>query len=649
MRVSRGVFNTDQVNRSKMRFPASELMRAHQNHRRECQARGVRCGTPCNLQHDMHRLIGWSCELGLYLDSEMVRVLGQIEEPENETERAQLRSIAESYWTAFHHGAVPLQAEILKRAEIAESLGARSLQLEAAVVEKQGIAATLYPELFIPGVGKVDKDGLADYRDVIDRMTEIQPGIFHDTDRDLLLFAHRFFRRSLSHRNKLNVDFLQKFATIAATQPGLRVRLRLDPDIIGHPDSVRNIVELEYWRGPLYDDDIANIKNGVAEHKADERTRKFEGIDRTHVWWKSPETRDGDEERRSEFRTFEIEELIENPSAGLGDDQFGCRYAHAEFSAEEDAITHFDGAIRAYPADDYLKRIDASIDRAGKRSEYTKLFRLDNALPIKDWKEILTAYFRGNNLIPEYFRGSTDTDIATEQGSDQNIIKDIKSDSPDIAALVTLAEGTLSGPPIQFFLDQFFEMGGHEIYYLEVGVGQVAQRLRAMFDLSTVPTTGFRDGILNLPRIAFVPDGDLKTTFDGFVTVLADALSADVETGITQRAAVPVTWEDDGMLVTLAVAGKADKVAAVLERLPNLIDPRQPPSEWIEALSGTIKAIAPKQPSEVMWDGVSRGILEIKRFGEVEQQMQLPDDLIRKLRETGIISDDVSIGADGPA
>ncbi|PTM42696.1 hypothetical protein [Bosea sp. 124] len=193
MRVSRGVFNTDQVNRSKMRFPASELMRAHQNHWRECQARGVRSGTPCHLQHDMHRLIGWSCELGLYLDSEMVRVLGQIEEPENETEKAQLRTIAESYWTAFHHGSVPLQAEILKRAEIAESSGARSLQLEAAVVEKQGIAAVLYPDLFIPGVDKVDKDGLADYRDLIDRLIEIQPGIFHDRDRDLLLFAHRFF------------------------------------------------------------------------------------------------------------------------------------------------------------------------------------------------------------------------------------------------------------------------------------------------------------------------------------------------------------------------------------------------------------------------------------------------------------------------
>ncbi|PTM42695.1 hypothetical protein [Bosea sp. 124] len=270
-------------------------------------------------------------------------------------------------------------------------------------------------------------------------------------------------------------------------------------------------------------------------------------------------------------------------------------------------------------------------------------------MPIKDWKEILTAYFRGNNLIPEYFGDSPEIDSYRKQESDQNDIEEIKSDSPDIAALVTLSEGELSGPPIQFFLGPFFEMGGYQVYYLEVGVGQVAQRLREMFDLSTVPTTGFQDGVLNLPRIAFVPDGDLKTTFDGFVTALADALSADIETGITQRAAVPVTWEDDGMLVTLAVAGKADKVAAVLKRLLTVIDPRRPPSEWIEALSDMIKAIAPKQPSEIMWDGVSRGILEIKRFGEVEQQMQLPNDLIRKLREAGVISDDVSIGADGPA
>lgn len=63
-------------------------------------------------------------------------------------------------------------------------------------------------------------------------MKQIQPGVFYDPQRDLVLFAHRFFRRSLSHRNKLNDYFLLSFHS-TATELGATVtsRLRLDPDV----------------------------------------------------------------------------------------------------------------------------------------------------------------------------------------------------------------------------------------------------------------------------------------------------------------------------------------------------------------------------------------------------------------------------------
>lgn len=236
--------------------------------------------------------------------------------------------------------------------------------MEGAVVHRAGIASELYPHLFVPGVGLVDKDGLTDYRDLVAHMKQIQPGVFHDGDRDVLLFAHRFFRRSLSHRNKLNTYFLQSFGAAARSNNELRVRIRLDPDVLGHPGSAQEMIEMEYWHDPKFRDDISSIPSAVAEYKADERTREYQGVDRTHIWWKMPETRDVDGESVG-YRTFEIEELIENESWGLGSDIYGCRYAHAEFSADEAAITHFDGAIRAYEGDAYLERIDTSIDKAG--------------------------------------------------------------------------------------------------------------------------------------------------------------------------------------------------------------------------------------------------------------------------------------------
>ena len=137
MRRSPGVFNTDQVNRDRIRFPASELMRAEQNYHRECLRRGVGLGMPVHMQHDMHRLIGWSRTLGLYADSEMVRALGLIEEPETEQEKAELQARAKAYWEQHHReGAEPYRDELITRVAPADLGNACFLRMEAAVVNR---------------------------------------------------------------------------------------------------------------------------------------------------------------------------------------------------------------------------------------------------------------------------------------------------------------------------------------------------------------------------------------------------------------------------------------------------------------------------------------------------------------------------------
>jgi hypothetical protein len=633
MRHSPGVFITDQVI-DQMRIPASELMRSDHNHHRERLRRGVGLGMPAQMQHDMHRLIGWSRPLGLYVDSEMVRALGLIEEPETGQEKAELQARAAAYWEQYHcERAEPYREELIARVAPADLGNARFLQIEAVVVERLGIAAELYPELFKPGLGSVDKDGLADYRDLLRRMKQVQPGVFHDCDCDLLLFAHRFFRRSLSHRNKLNAYFLQSFDATARENGDLRVRLKLDPDLVGHPASARNLIELERWRGPLYSDDIAMIPNGVAEHKADEQTKLYEGVDRTQVWWKPPKSRyfDG---QAVDYRTLEIEELIENPSGGLGENQFGCRYAHAEFSADEAAITHFDGAVRAYAWEPYLERIETSIDRAGKHADYTKVFRFDGTLAIPHWKRLLSDFFRGNNLIPEYLGAPVEVDEKPEAESSADILA--PAEEAALAALISLQPGSVEGQML-LGAELYQELAGQKIPFVEVGVGEVEKHIRTHnhIDLSDTTTVGFRDGILNLSRLVFGTLDDLKASFDTEVSALAVALRHDAEGSLIRRAAIPLTWEDGGLLVTLTIAGDANKVAAVLQQLPVVIDPTQPPSEWIEPLGDLIKATTPRQRSPVMWDGVYRGVLAIGRTGVVEQQMLMPNALMQRLLSSG--------------
>lgn len=632
MQRSTGVFNTDQVNKTKMYFPASVLMKAEESHYKERSRKGIRLGIPVNIGHDKHRLIGWTHPQGLYIDSSMVRVLGCIEVPESENEKRDLLASAKILSDDYHNeGAEAFRDELLSRIRPTNIENVRFLNLESFAASRPGIAAELYPDIFTPGKGPVDKDGLVDYHYLLKNMEQIQPGVFHDKCRDLLLFAHRYFRRSLSHQNSLNTYFLQSYDSTVTENKSLIARLKLDPDILGHPNSAHSLVELEYWRGPLYDDDISSIPNGVAEYKADESVRFYEGVDRTQIWWKAPESRQL-EGKPSEYRTFEIEELIEEPSGGLNESQYGCRYAHAEFSADEAAITHFDGAIRAYSAESYFKRIDASIDRAGKHSDYTKVFRLDGNLPIPHWKRLLSDYYRGNKLIPEYFNSPPEVDeiIESEEPTKGTF-------TPSLVALISLNLGSIE-EPFNIIPEHTIEFAGKFLPYLEIGiaVGAVAKYLLNQFNLENVTTVGYMDKVLNMSRLIFGSSSNTKNIFSNEITALSNALCQDVKGGLVRQAAIPLTWEIDGLLITLTIAGEGNHVAELLKQLPTIVDPTQLPSVWIESLSNSIKTAVNKENLPVMWHDMDRDVLRVNRHDEVEIEFKVPEALMGHIQNVSI-------------
>ena len=640
MDISQGVFWTDQVSRDKVWIPASELMRAYHRDVRESLQAGIEVGVPLQMQHDMHRLVGWSRPLGLYIDSTMVQSLGQTETPTDKDEKARLEAFVGRYWShRFREEARPFQDELEARLAPSNLADIQFLTMESVVAFRPGLAAELYPDLFRPESGLVDKDGLADYRDLLRRMRQVQPGVFHDPERDVLLFAHRFFRRSLSHRNKLNAYFLECFGAVAKEHGGLRARLKLDPDIVGHPSSARMMVEREYWHGPKYSDDISAIPPGVSEHKASDRDRHFHGIDRTQFWWKFPETRGLGGEGVG-FRTFEMEELVENESWGLGSNKFGCRYAHAEFSADQAAITHFDGAIRAYPADSYFARIDTSIDKAGKHSEYSKLFRFDGELPISDWKSLLTHYFQGNLLIPEYLGAPSDEDESFDSESDREERAPLPDDAV-LAALISLRPGSIRS--VMALIPELRQQWGEEfVPYVEVGVGAVEDFLRARLNLEMITTIGIEDGILNLSRVCFGDSSEGDALFELVIKGIALALRKDFEAGLVRRAAIPLAWNIGDLIITLTFAGEAGRVADMLFALPSLVDRSREPAEWIEALSEMVKNAGPRGSTSIIWNGVTRGVLEIARAGVVEQRIRMPNSVQQRLIASGNLMIDVT-------
>ncbi len=59
-KCSVGVFSSDQVNLARIRIPASVLLSAEEGQLKSVMESGLPLGLPTNIQHDMHRLVGWT-------------------------------------------------------------------------------------------------------------------------------------------------------------------------------------------------------------------------------------------------------------------------------------------------------------------------------------------------------------------------------------------------------------------------------------------------------------------------------------------------------------------------------------------------------------------------------------------------------------
>jgi hypothetical protein len=255
-----------------------------------------------------------------------------------------------------------------------------AFRAECVAFVEPGLTSRVFSDVLVVQ----DKDGLIP----LNHLTPIGPGVFQVDS--LVLFAHLFFRRSLSRLNSLNAPFLERIQSFAGDQ--VDIRIAVDPDMVGLASTYRERGELEYWWGPKFDDNLASIPTGVTHHEAREYERLFHGISGTQFWWQS---------RRGEH-ILEVEELRDIPSVSANSAQYGCRYAHSIVQETTGQIVHFDGAVRMYSEGQMIERLMVDIAHSGRHTQYTKLWRVDGVIAIPVWKRLLSDYFRDNHLIGEY-------------------------------------------------------------------------------------------------------------------------------------------------------------------------------------------------------------------------------------------------------
>lgn len=346
-------------------------------------------GIPGHLGHDLTRPVCWSRGLAVYIEPAKASLAGLTLIPEKPEEFSELRTAVEqSLLDRVERDIAPHLPRLREMlGDALEGEGEIHTSDDVALVEP-GLAERVCPDLF----ALRDKAGLVDLKRVLDLTECTSPGIF---DRaGLRFFAHPFYRRAMSRLNTPNAPLLQGLLELV-DRPGVEVRIALDSDMVGLANNRSRRIELEYWWGPHFSDDLASIDFGVAHHEADETERMIHGVTATQFRWYAQDGR----------RTFECEELVEREDGRGGEARYGCRFAHSIVDPDSGRLVHADGAVRLYDDEAMLARLDKDLVRAPRASGYVKLWRVDGALDLASWKRLLNDHYRDNSLVGEYFGG----------------------------------------------------------------------------------------------------------------------------------------------------------------------------------------------------------------------------------------------------
>lgn len=375
MKRHQAIGNTSDINRYGMMFTSGALWSGYEQ--------TWDTGLPAHLGHDLHAVAGWNVPLALYFSPVRTAFVLEIQTPETREEEQQLWAMAGAARQRRLDENVRPHVAALQAKLGASLIGEVTMEhASCAALVGDGLARRRFPELF----GTEDDDGLV----LLDSLQFKAPGVFEKDG--LLYFAHPYLRRSLSRMNTLNTPFLAAFQ--GASMPGCVRKIRLDPDMVGLSNTFRETIELAYWRGPMFKDDLAAIPKGVTQYAASEAERLLNGISLTEFRW---------HELQGE-RSFECEELRDSETLGAGAGQFGCRFMHTMLNSGG-RPDHADGAIRMYDEGAMLARLGKDLAHSGKKTVYTKLWRVDGELPVPLWKELAAHYYRDNPQVGEYLGG----------------------------------------------------------------------------------------------------------------------------------------------------------------------------------------------------------------------------------------------------
>nr|MDA3844740.1 hypothetical protein [Candidatus Kapabacteria bacterium] len=276
MKTSLGIVNTDQINKYNHKLTISAM---DYSVWATCEN-----GVPTNIGHNIHNLIGWSKAVGLYFTPGLTYTIGQFFFAETDEEDKQIRNLGNNYYNKCLTNSIePYENDFKKLLGNYYSADGNFHYIVCAAYIKKEISFNVFPKL--KELSEKEKNGLIYLSELLESFKYMGQGVFKDKKSDFLIFADPSFRKAFSRFNSFNFEFLDAIVELQKLT-NVDIRISIDRDMIGYAPSLLESIEYEYWWGPAYSDDIANIKEGLAHYESDESEKLFNNTIRTEFYWK---------------------------------------------------------------------------------------------------------------------------------------------------------------------------------------------------------------------------------------------------------------------------------------------------------------------------------------------------------------------------
>ncbi|MBN1325540.1 hypothetical protein JW977_00965 [Candidatus Falkowbacteria bacterium] len=217
-----------------------------------------------------------------------------------------------------------------------------------------------------------------------------------------LLYYHPFLRNFFTS----NFGDITRFLMDVSRCKGVKMSISIDPVRVSDLANYFDILEKDFWRGPKFSAEKLNSDRclGLTVYK---RIKNKELLDFS---WPIDRTEFLTSNYKDSKKEIQIEEICPAEKIAGSQNFVLQKYAHMIWDEKQGNFEHIDVAVKIYEKPEHIKRLGYEWFPIGQNLEARvykkiKLFRIDGSIDGELAKDIISSFFRMNELVGEFFSG----------------------------------------------------------------------------------------------------------------------------------------------------------------------------------------------------------------------------------------------------